>query len=318
MKYSLMSLMVDPEIRLSRPSFIHMAILNGMGYQGENPTIEEALEFINAHGIPMKNGTMEFEDLVRLAKESGYDGLDMMSYHFEIDGGEAKKILDKYGITLSAVDMIMPFANASAEEKYQVMLSRAKAMIDKTAEAGCKTMLLMPTVYALDEGVTTEQAFRNFTRGLRDCVAYGKEKGVVINTETLETTSVSYCTIGDMERIFNAVPGLKYTHDTGNPVVGLEDPIETYERFRDKVVTVHFKEYGYVEGGERSHVCRNGKIVDNVPFGEGIIDFRTHLKLLKRDGYDGYITLEGTVAAPDCIEGVKNSVAYFKDMEKAL
>lgn len=318
MKYSMMSLMVDSEIKLKKPSFIHMAILGSLGYQGQNPTIDEALEFINAHGIPMKNGTMEFEDLVKLAKDSGYDGLDLMSYHFEISGSEAKAILEKYGITLSAVDLIMPFANASDETKYQTMLSRAKAMIDKTAEAGCKKMLLMPTVYTFDEGITTAEAFDNFTRGLRDCVAYGKEKGVTVNTETLESIDVPYCTCDEMEKIFKAVPELKYTHDTGNPVVGLEDPVATYEKFRDRVETVHFKEYGYVEKGERPHVCRDGKKVDNVPFGEGIIDFQTHLKMLKRDGYDGYIALEGTVAAENCIQGVKGAVSFFRKMEEAI
>lgn len=137
MKYSLMSLMVDTELKLEKPNFIHMAILNDMGYEGKDPTIDEVFEYLNAHGVPMKNGTMTFEDLVKLAKDCGYDGLDLMSFHFEIPGAEAKKILERYGIVLSAVNLIMPFANASTEEKFTVMLSRAKAAIDQACEAGC-------------------------------------------------------------------------------------------------------------------------------------------------------------------------------------
>ena len=41
MKYSLMSLMVDTELKLEKPNFIHMAILNDMGYEGKDPTIDE-------------------------------------------------------------------------------------------------------------------------------------------------------------------------------------------------------------------------------------------------------------------------------------
>ncbi len=211
MKYSLMSLMVDTELKLMKPNFIHMSILKDMGYEGNDPTIDEVFEFLNAHGVPMKNGTMTFEDLVKLAKDCGYDGLDLMSFHFELPGAEAKEILDKYGIVLSAVNLIIPFANASTEEKYQVMLSRAKATIDQTSEAGCRNMLLMPTVYALDEGITMEQSFHYLTRGLKECVAYGKSRGVVINTETLETAGVSYCTCGEMKRIFDEVEDLKLT-----------------------------------------------------------------------------------------------------------
>lgn len=317
MKYSLMSLMVDTELKLMKPNFIHMSILNDMGYEGKDPTIDEVFEFLNAHGVPMKNGTMTFEDLVKLAKDCGYDGLDLMSFHFEIPGAEAKKILDKYGVVLSAVNLIMPFANASTEEKFNVMLSRAKATIDQASEAGCHNMLLMPSVYGLDDGITMEQSFHNFTRGLKECVAYGKSKGVTINTETLETMGVSYCTCGEMKRIFDEVEGLKYTHDTGNPIVGLEDPVDTYEMFKDKVVAVHFKEFGYVDA-DNAKICRNGKKVDSVPFGKGLIDFKKHLQLLKRDNYQGYITLEGSVEAKDKLEGVKESLKYFRKMEAEL
>ena len=265
----------------------------------------------------MKNGTMTFEDLVKLAKDCGYDGLDLMSFHFEIPGAEAKKILERYGIVLSAVNLIMPFANASTEEKFTVMLSRAKAAIDQACEAGCHNMLVMPSVYTLDEGITMEQSFRYFTRGLKECVAYGKSKGVTINTETLESIGVSYCTCSEMKRIFEEVEGLKYTHDTGNPLVGLEDPVDTYEMFKDKVAAVHFKEFGYVDT-ENAKVCRNGKKVDSVPFGKGLIDFRKHLQVLKRDDYQGYITLEGSVEAANKLEGVKESIKYFRQMEAEL
>lgn len=41
----------------------------------------EAIEFLNAHVIPMKNGEMSFEEYVKFAKETRYYGIDMMSYH---------------------------------------------------------------------------------------------------------------------------------------------------------------------------------------------------------------------------------------------
>lgn len=308
---------MDQLLKLEKPNFIHLSIMKSMGYEGQNPTIDEVFEFLNSHGMPAKNGTMTFEDLVKLAKDNGYDGLDMMSFHFDIDGKEARKILEKYGITLAAVDVIIPFANASTEEKFQTMLTRAKAVIDQAHDAGCTNILLMPSVYALDEGITTEQAFWNFTRGLKACVAYGKEKGMTINTETLETVGVPYNTCGEMQRIFDEVEDLKYTHDTGNPIVGLEDPVEVYEKFKDKVVTVHFKDFGYVDS-EEGKLCRNGKRADSVPFGEGLVDFRKHLELLKRDNYQGFITLEGSVPAKDCLDGVKKSIQYFKEMEAGL
>ena len=58
--------------------------------------------------------------------------------------------------------------------------------------------------------------------------------------------------------------------------------------------------------------------MDSVPFGTGLIDFRKHLELLKRDNYQGYITLEGSVEAKDKIEGVRESLKYFRQMEAEL
>ncbi len=99
--------------------------------------------------------------------------------------------------------------------------------------------------------------------------------------------------------------------------MGLEDPVDMYEMFKDRVVAVHFKEFGYVDT-ENAKVLRNGKKVDSVPFGKGLVDFRKHLELLKRDDYQGYITLEGSVEAKDKIEGVKESIKYFRQMEAEL
>lgn len=79
--------------------------------------------------------TIPYDKILKVLDEENYDGLDLMSFHFEIPGAEAKKILERYGIVLSAVNLIMPFANASAEEKFTVMLSRAKAAIDQACEA---------------------------------------------------------------------------------------------------------------------------------------------------------------------------------------
>ena len=40
MKYSLMSLMVNDELKVKKPNFIHMTMMKEFGYEGENPTVE--------------------------------------------------------------------------------------------------------------------------------------------------------------------------------------------------------------------------------------------------------------------------------------
>ena len=195
------------------------------------------------------------------------------------------KILEKYGIVLSSANVIIPFASVMCEEEYQGMLAQAKADIDECCAAGARQIMVVPAVYNLPEGLTMEKSVQNCIRALNELVAYCNQKNVTMSTETLESAEVSYCTCGEMLRIFDNVEGLKYTHDTGNPLVGLEDPLATYEMFKDKVSYVHFKEYGYVDEDD-AIACRNGKKVKRVPFGQGLVDFKAHLKALKEDLYE--------------------------------
>ena len=105
-----------------------------------------------------------------------------------------------------------------------------------------------------------------------------------MNTETLESIAVPLCSNGEMLRLFAAVPGQKYSHDTGNPVVAMEDSAATYELFKDRVAAVHFKDLEYTE--EKTEMMDPlGRYLRRAELGEGVIDFKAHLQMLKRDGY---------------------------------
>ena len=318
MKYSLMSLTLDEQFKVSKPSFRQLGAAWKLGYKGNMASpLEEVLAFLSEHGVQMPVGTMTFEDFVRFAAACGYDGVDMMSFHFEEAGPNASQILEKYGITLSAVNIIVPFANACDAGQFRRFFTKAKGIMDQAYDAGCRNILLMPAVYQMDEGITREQGFLNLTAGLRACVAYGQGLGMTVNTETLETAAVPLCSCGEMLRLFEAVPGLKYTHDTGNVLIAQESPTDVYERLRGWLAAVHFKDLKY-SNERRDYLAVNGKYLTRAEFGTGLVDFRKHLELLKRDGYDGFITLEGSVPAKDALEGAALSLEYFRKMEAEL
>lgn len=317
MKYSLMSLMIDQEVKIKKPNFIQMIIMRSMGYDGPEPSVEEMFRFLNEHGIPAENGSMTFRDIVRFAKENGFDGVDMMSFHFEEDGAIAKAALEEFGITLSAVNIITQFGNAVTGEAFERCFEDVKEVMDRACEAGCKNILLMPTGYRPDPGLAREQVFQNMVRGLQICVEYGMKKGMTVNTETLESIAVPLCSNGEMLRLFEAVPNLKYSHDTGNPAVAMEDPVATYELLKEKVVAVHFKDLEYTDQ-QTEMMDPTGRFLQRADFGEGIIDFKKQLEVLKRDDYRGYITLEGTLPAENQLESAIKALHFFKEMEQNL
>ena len=260
---------------------------------------------------------MTFRDMVRFAKENGFDGVDMMSFHFEEDGKTARQILDEYDMPLTAVNIIAPFSGVRTDEEFETVFAGVKEVIDRAYAAGSRNILLMPTGYVPDPGFTREMTYQNMVRGLRAVVSYGNEKGVTINTETLESVGVPLCAIGEMRRLFADVPGLKYTHDTGNPIVAMEDPITIYELFKDRLAAVHFKDLEYTD--QKTDMMNPvGRYFDRAILDEGEIDFMKHLEVLKRDGYQGYITIEGQRPAENQLEGAVKALQHFRRMEKGI
>lgn len=314
MKYSLMSLEIDRELHLKKPNFIHRLILKDMGYDGPDMSVEDTFAFFRAHGFPAQNGSMTFRDFVRFAKESGFDGVDLMSYHFEEDGEEARQILEEYGVTMSAVNLVSEFGNAVTDEQFGRCLSEAKELMDRAYAAGCRYIMLMPVGYVPAPGVTREMVFQNMVKGLKACVAYGDAIGMTVGTETLESIAVPLCSKGEMLRLFAAVPGLRYNHDTGNPVVALEDPVDFYVSFRDLVANVHFKDFQFA-AAKTQVMDPLGRYLEPAYSGEGLVDLATHLKLLKQDGYHGFISIEGLRPAENILAGVAKALEYFRQLE---
>ena len=309
--------MIDQELKMKKPSFIHRMILRDLGYDGPDMEMEEMFRFFQNHGIPIKNGTMSFRDYVRFAKEAGFDGIDMMAFHFDEDGISARQILEEYGITLSAVDIICEFGNAVTEEAFRQKYEETVEIMERAYEAGCRYILLVPTQYTPAPGVTREQIFHHMVRGLKACVEYGNSKGMTVGTETLESIAVPLCSIGEMKRLFESVPGLKYNHDTGNPLVALEDPVEEYMAMQELVVNVHFKDLTYTE--EKTNMMDSlGRYFSLAILGEGLVDFKKHLELLKAADYQGFITLEGMRPADNQLDGAVKALEYFREMEAGL
>ncbi len=316
-KYSLMSLMVDSELRHEKVGFILEAILRGVGVDNIPKYADDAYAILNARGIPMKNGTASFEDMVRFAKENGFDGLNLMYFQMELPPEKVKSIMDKYDLPLSSVNIIMPFSEVKNEEMYQGMLHAACHAIDDSIAAGAKEILLVPGGYVLGQGVTREMAFRNMTRGASECIAYANGR-IGISTETLESISVPWSSLGDMMRVFATVPELGYTHDAGNPMVANEDPMVLFHAFRDRIRSVHFKDLGYANDSDGAYRCMDGRSMNLVPSGTGEVDFKALIKGLLDMDYDGFITLEGGRPAADKWQEAIEAMRFFREMEAGI
>ncbi len=258
---------------------------------------------------------LPFEEFVSLAKEAGYEAVDMMAPHIDVPGKEAKEILDKYGMKLSCVDVIAGFQDCITEESYQSLLAEVKGYIDLAAEAGSPTFLIMPTVLSGSFGQDRETLYDLILRGLKDCVAYVLEKGMVPTTESLHTLEVPYCSTGDLLRVLNDVPEVTFTLDTGNSFPAQDGIMTTYSRVKDRLLNFHIKHAVAVESGGK-YLCTNGKYMKLLPCDPIPQDLQELFDQLVRDGFEGYIGYEGACAADNPLDAARKVLEFFKKAEE--
>lgn len=132
--------------------------------------------------------------------------------------------------------------------------------------------------------------------GLCRLVAKAKSSGITVTVENFGAASSPCARISSLKKLFDGVPELKFTLDTGNfLVVGDgDDPVNALELFRNRIVHCHVKDF---YRGEPLKWC---------PFGEGCIPNDRIVKSLISTGYDGYFTLEGRLA-PDFLQAAEDA-----------
>jgi sugar phosphate isomerase/epimerase len=66
-------------------------------------------------------------------------------------------------------------------------------------------------------------------------------------------------------------------------------------------------------------MTRDGRFIRTTALGTGIVDFKEQMRRLKRDDFQGYILLEGTVQHTDnVLEDAKKTLEYFRELEKTV
>jgi sugar phosphate isomerase/epimerase len=318
-KYALMSMTMPNDFKTEKPTFFAYLGARQQGFDKKGPVSHEDLAaFYKEKGLAYNPGQMTFEDFVILAKESGYEGVDMMATFLDTPGKELKRILDKHSMVLTSISVIAGFCGARTDEEMQQKIDEAKRYIDMGADAGAHYVLINAASIMAVPGISREASYQKMIVGLKACVEHAKTRNVTLSSEALHTTQVPYCSIGDMKRIFEAVPELTYSHDTGNMLPMLEDPVEGLEALKDRTVFVHMKDLEYADRpGAYGDVC--GRKLALAVYGTGLVDFKAVMRKLKEMDYKGYITLESRSTNPkDIRQGVKDDLILFKNMEASL
>lgn len=252
----------------------------------------------------INKGEMTVLDVVQWIADNGGEHMEIVPYGFTlVDNLElADAVRDKakeVGIELSNYSMPANFVQET-EEEFEQEVARIKEHVDLLHRMGIKHMRHDVTAFTLPpEKITIEWFEKNLhlmVEGSRQIADYAAQYGI---TTTIENHGQCVQHSDRMQRVLLEVnrPNFKTTLDVGNFLCVDEDPIVGVKKNLPFASLVHFKDFyirPYYEhpGGGKWFTSANGNYLRGSIVGQGDVNIRQIVKLIKDSGYDGNITLE--------------------------
>ena len=275
------------------------------------------------------NKTLE-QSLAWIADEAGVDAVEFAGAIAE-DGQDIvkraaalRKRADKLGLKVASycvgAELLVP------EAQQRKVVEQLKKHVDAAVELGAPSMRHDVTwgFGKHSEGVrvleTVDGAIKHVVGAIREVADYGQLKKV---RTSLENHGFFMQASKRVEKLIEAVghPNFRLTIDLGNFLVVNEDCTSATRRLAKYAIMAHAKDF-HVKPKDQmpptgwfatpTEICLRGAIA-----GHGVLDLPAQLKLLKRAGYDGYVSLEFE-GIEEPTKAVKLGLDYLRDVLKSL
>lgn len=247
------------------------------------------MEFIRSEDKPFAAGVQRAAELgYKFVEPMVHDGRELLSeagyfhsFSLHDDPLEMKDILDEYGVATTGLSAHCPLMKPEISIPYLEKAVRFAAVMGAP-------------VLNTDEGVrpewlALEDAWPVMKYTLTKVLRTAERYGIYIAIEPHQ--SITKTTDG-LLRIATLVESdmLRINYDTGNAFLGGEDPYEGLEAVKHLVVHMHAKDISIRHAEEE-----RGKVTGTpvgCACGDGVIDWRRVVKILRSTGYDGALSVE--------------------------
>ena len=267
---------------------------------------------INAWTFP---DDYSFADCIKAAKSAGLEAIEFnvdkvgkSQHSFNVDTPdsevlEVKRLMDEQGILPASVSSSLHGGMwARTEEdtvKEAMKLLEAQLRIAKLL--GADTILLVPG--GMRDGMTLSESRRNSINNLKAAIPLIEKYGVKVGLENVWNGFFlsPYDMLSFIDELGSDMFGAYY--DLGN-MVAFSDTVNWTDVVAPKTFKIHIKDYKR-NGGINS----GGKFCQLL---EGDLDFKTAMAVLKKHGFDGYMTAEVGKSDPQM-----SYPDYFKSISDA-
>lgn len=272
----------------------------------------------------IQSGEMTQLDTVRAAAEMGFDGIefidltpcqnptlaDQLAYAKEIAQEATARGIEVVAYTVGA-NLFHTSAEASERE-----VSRMCGQIDVAHALGarvCRHDVCYSHVHNA-RAYTFEQMLPTIAANARRITEYAADLGIRTCTENHGYIAQDSDRV---ERLLSAVDHANYglLIDIGNFACADEDSARAVSRLAPFAIHVHAKDFYVRSFGKEPLVgsfnTRGMRSLLGCAIGDGDIPVAHCLAILKRAGYDGYLSVEYE-GRDDCMQGIARGLAYLK------
>jgi L-ribulose-5-phosphate 3-epimerase len=235
-----------------------------------------------------------------LAKEAGFEAIEMGTISAEAEAAEVKEASVKTGLKIHSVMNADHWRFPLSSADPQVVASSVKGMETSLRNAalwGAEAVLLVPAV--VNPETSYRDAWTRSQRVIRERLLpqYRDQKVIIAVEEVWNKFLLSPLEFARYVDEFES-PWLKAYFDVGNVVINAY-PQDWIRTLGSRIVRIHLKDFRF-DSRERTFAWKN--------IGEGDIDWQEVRRALGEIGYSGYITTE--------ISG--GDLAYLKDVSARL
>lgn len=230
----------------------------------------------------------DFSGVLSIARQYGYDGVELRVSNDHRHGvefaasaaerEEAKRKAAEAGIALCCVATSCRFADPATVD---AAVRDAHLAIDLAGDLGSPRVRIFGG--AIGGGLSRDEAVALVVRAMNDLKAHAQERSVTLCVETHD----DWCDPAHLVRVMEEVdhPAVRINWDLMHPVMTADKTMdEAFEAVKPWLEHVHFHD-GYWEGeGKAKRVMAQ--------IGEGVIDHRRALWLLRSIDYPGFLSGE--------------------------
>ncbi len=265
-------------------------------------------------------GKMTLLDTVAKAKELGFTAIEFDELHIP-DLEERKALARTLRAEADRLGMVIPAYSVSGNlylndpEADAKELARVMGQVEVAEILGAKVMRhdVVYQIFKTGKCRSFDQMLPHIAAQTRKITEYAASKGIRTCTENHGYIAQDS---DRMERLFAAVDHENYglLVDIGNFCCADEDSAHAVSRVAPMAIHAHAKDMHLCKdpapGFSQTRGCNYFK---GAILGEGDIDIARCIAILKRAGYDGYISIEFE-GAEDCIEGISKGLAYLNTL----